>query len=1151
MKHSDGTGRRRSLRGFEPLEPRLLLAAQPVISEFMASNNGSLEDGFGRDSDWIELTNTGDAPVDLQGYYLSDSVNNLTKWSFPATTILNPGQYLIVFASDENTIDPLGYYHTNYKLDADGEHVVLAAPDETILSQFGADGSDYPQQLTDVSYGVSGPVVVNGDSPASYLIPTNGNLGATWTNIDFNAAANGFTTGKASVGYDTTVTPINFANYFATAVPPGTNSVYVRTEFDLPSAAAVTSLSLNLKYDDGIVVYLNGAKVFDNFAPTSPIWSSFANGSRADSVVVAGVDIPLNAYLANLQTGKNVLAIQLLNQNGSSDLLVDPVLTAQSSVNAVGYLATPTPGSANSGVTQIGPTIDPVTFSPSLSVAGQPMTVTARVEPFGASVNPASVALHFRVMYNAEVHAAMFDDGATAGDAMAGDGVYTAQIPGSAFSAGQMVRWYVTANDASGVASRAPTYSDPLDSPQYYGTVVIDPSITTNLPVIHWFVQDPNAAATDVGTRTSLFMDGQFYDNVQVDLHGQSTTQPQFTKKSFNFDANSGLKFDFSGTFGSVSDFNLLTNLTDKTYLRNALAYDVYTDAGGPGLKAFSAVVQRNGVYYGLYDVVEEAQSEFLERVGLDPDGALYKMGNGFDSATNLVEKKTRQYENNSDLQQLVNTASLNASQGETWVTDNLDLASWVNYFAVQTLIANRDYGQKNYYLYKDSNDTQLWSLLPWDVDLSFGHQWNPIENYFDDDLIWNDGLYVYQGGNHLINRLIALPRFTQMYARRVRTLTDEFFGPPGQNIDSSAVVQKINALISQIGAEALTDRNTWGVPPGLSFETPAQAIARVQADFLARRKTHINGSASVPASQVASPNLTFGTVDYNPTSGDQRQEYIAIFNPSTNTAVDISGWTLSGAASHTFRGGTVIPTNTTYYVVADVAQFKLRTTGPSGGQKLFIQGNFDGQLDNAFGQLTLKDSSNANIASTTYGVPPLPGDYDADADVDGADFLAWQRTLGSPAAPVGSGADGNRSGTVDAADLAVWTSTFATTAAVAANSTALAAVAQTLTAPVDAVIERLTAPPGSAFQLGILPGARHLERRDHSRVVGWDHGVRAWPAVQRATPLRDSLGADRADLSREFNGLDSSGSVERAVDLAFESLADEMVLTLGVRLPR
>src|SRR6476620_2804160 len=98
MKRQNGKVGRRATGAFEQLEPRLMLAAQPIISEFMASNSSSIQDGFGQHSDWIELANTGDAPINLQGYFLSDSVNNIAKWAFPASTILNPNHYLIVFA---------------------------------------------------------------------------------------------------------------------------------------------------------------------------------------------------------------------------------------------------------------------------------------------------------------------------------------------------------------------------------------------------------------------------------------------------------------------------------------------------------------------------------------------------------------------------------------------------------------------------------------------------------------------------------------------------------------------------------------------------------------------------------------------------------------------------------------------------------------------------------------------------------------------------------------------------------------------------------------------------------------------------------------------------------------------------------------------
>lgn len=52
-------------------------------------------------------------------------------------------------------------------------------------------------------------------------------------------------------------------------------------------------------------------------------------------------------------------------------------------------------------------------------------------------------------------------------------------------------------------------------------------------------------------------------------------------------------------------------------------------------------------------------------------------------------------------------------------------------------------------------------------------------------------------------------------------------------------------------------------------------------------------------------------------------------------------------------------------------------------------------------------------------------GDFDSDGDVDGADFLVWQRTLGSNVSPLGSGADGDVNGVVDAGDLTVWKNGF------------------------------------------------------------------------------------------------------------------------------
>jgi hypothetical protein len=125
----------------------------PRITEFVANNKYSLRDGNNAPSDWIELHNPNNTPLNLTGYGLSDDPLFPIKWTFPSNVIVSPHGYLIVFASDsgpEGTYDPARFLHANFNLNQDGESIVLTSSNGLITIDA---VTNYPAQMEDLAYG--------------------------------------------------------------------------------------------------------------------------------------------------------------------------------------------------------------------------------------------------------------------------------------------------------------------------------------------------------------------------------------------------------------------------------------------------------------------------------------------------------------------------------------------------------------------------------------------------------------------------------------------------------------------------------------------------------------------------------------------------------------------------------------------------------------------------------------------------------------------------------------------------------------------------------------------------------------------------------------------------------------------------------------
>jgi hypothetical protein len=153
------------------LIPQLSVAQGVVMNEIMASNRTALEDEDGDASDWIELYNRTAVKINLSGYCLSDDTLNIQKWKFTGATI-EPGGYLIVFASDKNR--QTSNLHTNFKIGASGETVVLADSNGIVVDRI-----DIPASAPDISYGRTS----DGSLPWIFQTPTPGS-GNTGKKID-------------------------------------------------------------------------------------------------------------------------------------------------------------------------------------------------------------------------------------------------------------------------------------------------------------------------------------------------------------------------------------------------------------------------------------------------------------------------------------------------------------------------------------------------------------------------------------------------------------------------------------------------------------------------------------------------------------------------------------------------------------------------------------------------------------------------------------------------------------------------------------------------------------------------------------------------------------------------------------------------------
>jgi len=204
----------------------------------------------------------------------------------------------------------------------------------------------------------------------------------------------------------------------------------------------------------------------------------------------------------------------------------------------------------------------------------------------------------------------------------------------------------------------------------------------------------------------------------------QAVAQMNSTRYSFKVDMN--YYVDGQKLLG-MKKINLNNNYKDPSYMRERISYDMMRSLGIPTPRLSYVNLYINGSLHGLYALVEQVDSEFIEENFENPEGDLYKPdGTGSDllwigsdfAAYSGVELKTN--EDSSDNAAFINMVDElnNGSDLESVI----DVDEVLRYLAVSTALSNLDSYQgslaHNYYLYEQDG---VFFIIPWDFNESFG----------------------------------------------------------------------------------------------------------------------------------------------------------------------------------------------------------------------------------------------------------------------------------------------------------------------------------------------------------------------------------------------------------------------------------------------
>lgn len=303
-------------------------------------------------------------------------------------------------------------------------------------------------------------------------------------------------------------------------------------------------------------------------------------------------------------------------------------------------------------------------------------------------------------------------------------------------------------------------------------------------------------AASEEYYSCDVVVNGVTYYNVGIRPKG-NTSLTQIISDDMTDRYSFKLEFDhYDSTQTCMGLDKLVLNnmMSDATYRKEYLAYDIMNYLGVETSLYSYANVSRNGENWGLYFALEAMEESYAERVFGSSYGELYKpeslgMGGGGGSSQGsdlaYIDDEIDSYNvifdaavfdpSDKDKERVIE-ALKNLSTG-TDLEKYIDVDSMLRYIASNTFLINDDsyFGTMlhNYYLYEE--DGKL-TMLPWDYNLAFGgfqsHDASAVINRGIDDVVSGGDLE----DRPMIGKLLEVEEYKEQYYAYLDELISGYF---------------------------------------------------------------------------------------------------------------------------------------------------------------------------------------------------------------------------------------------------------------------------------------------------------------------------------------------------------------------------------------